>query len=196
MNKQEEKLFNKIQNMVEELPWDHKTNLEYYETCVHEAAHGVVSLVICKKFDNPEDLNKLNFEIFIHPKERTVSGIARRWHGDKNRWLFSTIPVAIDKIRALSGAVLTDEFFATYYKFNRIFGNNSKLKKEYLASSDFNKAEHYGILGTYIDQLILRVCYKDVNIRLLHLELIYAILKGHGLFIIDDPEKYVNKKEL
>lgn len=193
MNKQEERLFNKIQSMVEELPWDHKTNLEYYETCVHEAGHAIISLIICKFFNNPEDLIKLNLEVFI--KGRTVSGIARRWHGDKNRWLFSTIPVAIDKIRQLSGAVLTDEFWATYYKSSRIFGNQS-LKKEYLASSDFNKAEHYGILGTYIDQITLRACYKNVSIRLLHLELIFSILKGNGIFTIDDPEKYVSKKEL
>lgn len=195
MNKKEEELFNEIQVMVEELPYDHKTNLAYYESCVHEAAHGVVTLAVCEKFNNPEDINKLCFEIFVHP-DKSTSGLASRWSGDNDRWIFSTIPLAIDKIRCLSGAILTDEYWATYYGASRILGNNSKQKKYYLAGKDFRKAEHWGILGTYIDKLILRICYQSTEIRLLHLKLIYAILKNRGKFVIDDPIKYVEEKEL
>lgn len=191
MKQLEENLFEKIQCMVENLPWDHKTNLSYYQSCVHEAAHAVVSLWIYKTFNNPEDLVQLTLEV-----EGPRGGTALRKHGNGNFWLLSVIPVFIDKLRQLSGAILSDEYFAYFYKFKRILWDSWELMKEYGAWSDIKKAEHKGVIGAYIDRLILRLSYQNRAVRLLHLWLIYDLLKRNGLFVIKDPMKYLKEREL
>ena len=196
MNKQEEKLFDEIQCLVEELPWTNKLNLDYFETCVHEAGHGVAMLMVCNKFNNPVDLSRLTLEARVIENNKHPRGQARPWYGIKeHQFMFPLIPSMYVKYVAQSGAILSDEFYSYYYGWGKVRGFK-ELQKEYGASSDYTAALRFGLIGCYITKFILRLSYSSSEVRLLHLRLIRDLLKKNGKLVIENPEKYVKEKEL
>ena len=196
MNKQEEKLFDEIQYLVEELPWTNKLNLDYFETCVHEAGHGVAMLRVCKKFNNPAGLSKLTLEARVFDGNKHPGGQATPRHcKGEIQFMLSLLPALYIKYVAQSGAILSDEFYNYYYGWGKV-RSFEELEKEYGASSDYTAALRLGSVGCYITKLILRLSYSSSEVRLLHLRLIRDLLKSNGKLVIKDPEKYVKEKEL
>lgn len=190
----EKRLFEEIQVIVEELPWTHEANMYYLAACVHEAAHGVVTIRVCQDFNNPEGTYECKFEAGVWIDETGTlrhEGVASRGHSDslKHTFLFSPIPTLIYKARCMAGCILSDEFFAKYYGWRRIH-DDEELKKEYGAYSDFRGARRNGIVGLWLSRLMLRLSYKDPLVRLTHLRLIRDILKAHGELTID-PRTYM-----
>lgn len=201
MNKKEEKLFDEIQCLVEELPWTNELNLDYFETCVHEAGHGVAKLMICEKLNNPEGLSKLTLEAYVgktsYQTGRSFKGQTRPRHKREIRhyFMFSTIPMILMRLTAQSGAILSDEFFNYFYNWSKVT-DFRKLQTTYGAEHDYATALLAGVVGCYITNFLLRLSYSSSEVRLLHLRLIRDLLKKNGKLVIENPEKYVKEKEL
>lgn len=198
MNALEKRLFDEIQYLVEELPWTNELNLDYFETCVHEAGHGAVQLVVYKDFKNPCCLSKLTLVATVKGAMRGFRGKAMAsttidWYSGK--YLFPIIPMFLYKLTGVSGAILTDEFFNYFYGWGKVKDLN-ELQKTYGADSDFAKILPFGTVGVNLAKTLVRFSYSKSDVRILHLRLIRDLLKNNGKFVIKNPEEYVKKKEL
>lgn len=191
----EKRLFEEIQVMVEELPWDHRLNLEYFLACVHEAAHGVVNVRICQDFGNPVGLDLCKIEInifksrFLNRDNASGKTMAHPNSSLRHNFLFPNILAVFRQLTAMAGCILTDEFYSNYYGWCRV-KELEELQGEYGAWSDVRQAYSDGLVGMYLSRAVLRLSYKDPLIRLTHLRLIRDILKGHGALTID-PRTYM-----
>ena len=185
----EKKLFDEIQVMVERLPWDHKTNLDYFTACVHEAGHGVAYVRICQDLGNPFRAYQCTFEVGRSAQCPQRLGQAINHCKVHHKFLFSFIPVLIHQLGTAAGYRLTNEFYHKYYGWARL-KSSDEIIKEYGGAYDDKRLRQFGLASISISNFILQASYKDPLVRLTHLNLIRDLLRGRGLLEID-PRTYL-----